>query len=107
MMSSPSTLEKIKFLRSQPLATLVQKEVERQILSNELRSGARLNELEIARNLGVSRAPVRESLRTLEQAGLVISRKNLGVFRLDPLRDPHDHGAAGRRGHGDDRRRDP
>jgi phosphonate utilization transcriptional regulator len=80
MMSSPSTLEKIKFLRSQPLATLVQKEVERQILSNELRSGARLNELEIARNLGVSRAPVRESLRTLEQAGLVISRKNLGVF---------------------------
>jgi len=80
MMSSPSTIEKIRFLRSQPLASLVQQEIERQILSGELQAGARLNELEIARNLGISRAPVRESLRTLEQAGLVVSRKNYGVF---------------------------
>jgi phosphonate utilization transcriptional regulator len=80
MMSSPSTIEKIRFLRSQPLASLVQQEIERQILAGELQAGARLNELEIARNLGISRAPVRESLRTLEQAGLVVSRKNFGVF---------------------------
>jgi phosphonate utilization transcriptional regulator len=80
MMSSPTTLEKIRFLRSEPLASLVRQEIERQILSGELQAGARLNELAIARNLGVSRAPVRESLRTLEQAGLVVSRKNFGVF---------------------------
>lgn len=79
MMSSPSTIEKIRFLRTQPLASLVQQEIERQILSGELQPGARLNELEIARNLGISRAPVRESLRTLEQSGLVVSRKNYGV----------------------------
>lgn len=79
MLSSPSTLEKIRFLSSQPLASLVRQEIERRILSGELQAGARLNELEIARNLGVSRAPVRESLRTLEQAGLVVSRKNYGV----------------------------
>lgn len=79
-MPSPSTLQEIQFLRSQPLARLVQKEIERQILSGELQAGARLNELEIARNLGISRAPVRESLRILEQAGLVVSRKNYGVF---------------------------
>lgn len=79
MLSSPSTIEKIRFLRTQPLATLVQQEIERQILSGELQPGARLNELEIARNLGISRAPVRESLRTLEQSGLVVSRKNYGV----------------------------
>lgn len=79
-MPAPSTLQEIQFLRSQPLARLVQKEIERQILSGELQAGVRLNELEIARNLGISRAPVRESLRTLEQAGLVVSRKNYGVF---------------------------
>lgn len=79
-MPSPSTLQEIQFLRSQPLARLVQKEIERQILSGELQAGARLNELEIAKNLGISRAPVRECLRILEQAGLVVSRKNYGVF---------------------------
>lgn len=79
-MPTPSTLQEIQFLRSQPLARLVQKEIERQILSGELQAGVRLNEVEIARNLGISRAPVRESLRTLEQAGLVVSRKNYGVF---------------------------
>ena len=75
-----STTDQIALLRSQPLAGLVQQEIERQILSGALQSGVRLNELEIARNLGISRAPVRESLRTLEQAGLVVSRKNYGVF---------------------------
>jgi phosphonate utilization transcriptional regulator len=79
-MLRPSTLQEIQFVRSQPLARLVQKEIERQILSGELQAGARVNELEIARNLGVSRAPVRECLRFLEQAGLVVSRKNYGVF---------------------------
>lgn len=79
-MSSPSTLQDIQFLRSQPLASLVQKEIERQILSGEFAAGQRLNELEIARTLGISRAPVRESLRTLEQTGLVVSRKNYGVY---------------------------
>lgn len=80
MMSSPATMEKIRFLRSEPLASLVRQEIERQILAGELQAGARLNELAIARNLGISRAPVREGLRTLEQAGLVVSRKNYGVF---------------------------
>ena len=79
-MSSSTPAEAIAFLRSRPLASLVQQEIERQILSGELPIGARLNELEIARTLGISRAPVRESLRTLEQAGLVVSRKNYGVF---------------------------
>jgi phosphonate utilization transcriptional regulator len=70
----------IAFLRTQPLASVVQTEIERRILSGEVKAGARLNELEIARSLGISRAPVRESLRTLEQTGLVVSRKNFGVF---------------------------
>jgi phosphonate utilization transcriptional regulator len=81
-MSSPvsAAAAEIAFLRSQPLASVVQTEIERRILSGEVQAGARLNELEIARSLGISRAPVRESLRTLEQTGLVVSRKNFGVF---------------------------
>lgn len=81
-MSSPvsAAAAEIAFLRSQPLASVVQTEIERRILSGEVTAGARLNELEIARSLGISRAPVRESLRTLEQTGLVVSRKNFGVF---------------------------
>jgi phosphonate utilization transcriptional regulator len=79
-MSSLSPEEEIALVRSRPLAALVQAEIERQILSGTISGGSRLNELEIARNLGISRAPVRESLRTLEQAGLVVSRKNFGVF---------------------------
>ena len=68
-MSSPASAaaEDIAFLRSQPLASVVQTEIERRILSGEVKVGARLNELEITRSLGISRAPVRESLRTLEQ----------------------------------------
>jgi len=76
MMSSPKTLENIRFPSSQPLASVVRQKIERQIYSGELKGGDRLNEQEIARNLGVSRAPLRENLRTLEQAGLVVSRKN-------------------------------
>ena len=41
------------------------------ILANEIPSGARLLEAEIAARMGVSRAPVREAIRHLEQEGLV------------------------------------
>jgi DNA-binding GntR family transcriptional regulator len=41
------------------------------ILANEIPAGARLLEAEIAARMGVSRAPVREAIRHLEQEGLV------------------------------------
>ena len=43
------------------------------IASGDLRPGDRLVEADIALQMGVSRAPVREALRQLEQEGLVIS----------------------------------
>jgi phosphonate utilization transcriptional regulator len=70
----------IELLQSHSLTTLVQREVERMILSGELTSGAKLNEAEIATRLGVSRGPVREAFRALEEAGLVRTEKNRGVF---------------------------
>ena len=41
------------------------------ILANEITAGARLLEAEVAEQMGVSRAPVREAIRHLEQEGLV------------------------------------
>ena len=41
------------------------------ILANRIRPGSRLLEAEIASRMGVSRAPVREAIRQLEQEGLV------------------------------------
>lgn len=67
-------------LRENSLATLAQRELERQIVSGEIAAGTKLNEADIAGALGVSRGPVREAFRALDQAGLVRVEKNRGVF---------------------------
>lgn len=70
----------IELVRQQSLTSLVQREIERRILGGELAPGAKLNEAELAMAMGVSRGPVREAFRALEQAGLVHTQKNRGVF---------------------------
>lgn len=59
---------------------LVQRELERSILAGDLPAGSKLNEAAIADRLGVSRGPVREAFRALEESGLVRLEKNRGVF---------------------------
>src|SRR5271169_6787142 len=70
----------IELLQSHSLTTLVQREVERMILAGDIASGDKLNEADIAARLGVSRGPVREAFRALEESGLVRTEKNRGVF---------------------------
>ena len=70
----------IALVQSSSLPMLVQKELERMILAGELGVGAKLNEAAIAELLGVSRGPVREAFRALEESGLVRLEKNRGVF---------------------------
>lgn len=70
-------------LQCNSLANLVQTEIERMILAGELPSGAKLTESTLADQLGVSRGPVREAFRMLEEAGLVRTEKNRGVFVRD------------------------
>jgi phosphonate utilization transcriptional regulator len=70
----------IALVRSNSLPMLVQKELERMILAGELAIGAKLNEAAMAEFLGVSRGPVREAFRALEESGLVRLEKNRGVF---------------------------
>ncbi|SHL75087.1 transcriptional regulator, GntR family [Roseovarius litoreus] len=50
------------------------------IVSGQLKPGDRVAESVIARDLGVSRAPVREAGRLLESAGLLVSKANRGFF---------------------------
>jgi phosphonate utilization transcriptional regulator len=70
----------IALLQTNSLSMLVQRELERLIVAGELRAGAKLNEAAIADRLGVSRGPVREAFRSLEESGLVRLEKNRGVF---------------------------
>ena len=77
----------IALRRSHSLTAIVQKELERMILSGELQSGARLNEQALATRLGVSRGPIREATRALERAGLLTAIVNQGVFVRQLSRD--------------------
>lgn len=55
-----------------PLREVVFLTLRRQILRGELKPGERLMEISLANRLGVSRTPVREAIRKLENDGLVI-----------------------------------
>jgi phosphonate utilization transcriptional regulator len=70
----------LALVRSTSLSQLVQREIERMILTGGIGPGEKLNEAIIAGRLGISRGPVRESFRTLEEMGLVRLEKNRGVF---------------------------
>ncbi len=70
----------IALLQAHSLTSVVQTEIERLILSGELAPGAKLTEAMLADRLGVSRGPIREAFRMLEEAGLVRLEKNRGVF---------------------------
>jgi len=76
----PIETSSLDMVRSRSLAALVQTEIERLILAGELIAGEKLNENALAIRLGISRGPVRESFRTLEEMGLVRLEKNRGVF---------------------------
>jgi DNA-binding GntR family transcriptional regulator len=58
----------------------VQRELERMIAVGELKGGDRLNESALALKLGISRGPIREACRTLEQTGVLRSEINRGFF---------------------------
>jgi phosphonate utilization transcriptional regulator len=84
--SALRTAGTIALLQSHSLTSAVQAEIERLILAGDLPPGAKLTEAMLADRLGVSRGPIREAFRILEEAGLVRLEKNRGVFvRSIPL----------------------
>ncbi|OYU93016.1 MAG: phosphonate utilization associated transcriptional regulator, partial [Burkholderiales bacterium PBB5] len=76
----------VALLQAHSLTSVVHGEIERLILAGELPPGAKLTEAMLAQRLGVSRGPIREAFRMLEESGLVQLEKNRGVFvRSIPL----------------------
>jgi DNA-binding GntR family transcriptional regulator len=57
------------------------------LISGALKPGKRINEAEIARQMQISRAPIREAIRQLEQEGLVVSVPRRGTFVVTLSRD--------------------
>ncbi|MDA0338284.1 MAG: GntR family transcriptional regulator [Proteobacteria bacterium] len=80
--------ETLHLLRTQSLTTVTYTELEKMILVGDLAPGTWVNEKEIAARLSMSRSPIREAFRRLEQAGLVEIVVNRGVFvrKLDRKR---------------------
>ena len=77
----------IELLRTASLSTAAQQEIERMILEGEIGPGSKLTEAWLSERLGVSRGPIREAFRMLEESGLVRQEKNRGVFVRDIPRE--------------------
>jgi DNA-binding GntR family transcriptional regulator len=59
-------------------------QLRRKIFQKEYRMGARLAEIELAKQIGLSRTPIREALRRLAAEGLVVILPNQGVWVASP-----------------------
>jgi DNA-binding GntR family transcriptional regulator len=66
--------------RNSSLTSVLATEIERLILSGEISPGRSVRESQLATRFSVSRSPIREALRQLEQAGIVESHTNRGFF---------------------------
>ena len=80
-MSEELTLHMDQFL---PLRDVVFQTLREAILQGRLKPGDRLMEIQLANQLGVSRTPIREAIRMLEQEGLAITvpRKGAQVAKM-------------------------
>lgn len=71
---------KYKIKNKETLNQKVYKIIKEMIMDGELKTGSKLNEEDIAKLIGVSATPVRETFRTLEMEGLVEIIPYRGVF---------------------------
>ena len=73
-------LEPIKIDNYQPLRETVCEALRSAIRNGILEPGERLMEVQLAEELGISRTPVREAIRKLEQEGYVIMMPRRGTY---------------------------
>ncbi len=63
--------------------SLIADKLRQAISHGTLPAGTQLGEVELARQLGVSRGPLREGMQRLTQEGLLVSIRNRGVFVIE------------------------
>jgi DNA-binding GntR family transcriptional regulator len=69
-----------RLLVSPPMSELAVDALREMIIGGALAAGSRLNEVELAEQLGVSRGPVREAIKRLTSEGLVVPVVRRGAF---------------------------
>lgn len=76
------------------LVTQIARQITAAIVTGQLKPGARLTELQLSRDFGTSRAPVREAARLLESQGLVTFSPRRGfsvrTFGATEMRDIYE-----------------
>jgi DNA-binding GntR family transcriptional regulator len=85
-----STLNHLQILQTRSVPDLVRDEITRLITTGDLAAGDKLSELFLAQRFRVSRAPIREAFRALEEAGLVRLEKNRGAY-VREITEPETH----------------
>lgn len=71
--------------------SIIARKLREAIAHGELAPGTQLGEAELARELGVSRGPVREATQRLTQEGLLVAIRNRGLFVIELTPDDvHD-----------------
>lgn len=83
-------LSHLHILQTKSVPDLVREEIIGLIKRGDLLAGDKLSELSFAQHFNVSRAPIREAFRALQEAGLVRLEKNRGVF-VREIREPEAH----------------
>src|ERR687884_101601 len=80
MMVTDRRSTRLERLEPRALSRRIVDQLKRVIIAGELRPGDRVLETDLAEQLGVSRGPVREAFRQLEQEGLLVSYPHRGTF---------------------------
>jgi len=70
----------VKLENYQPLREVVFETLREAIISGQLSPGARMMEVQLAEEMGVSRTPVREAIRKLELEGFVVMIPRKGAY---------------------------
>ena len=68
------------------LSAVAYQHIQRKLLRARFRSGAKISEHSLARELGISRTPVREAIRRLESEGVLCQVASSGTFVAEPDR---------------------
>lgn len=76
-------LEPIRLDAYKPLREVVSEALRQAIKDGVLKPGERLMEIQLADELGVSRTPIREAIRKLEQEGFVVMVPRRGTYVSD------------------------
>ena len=67
-------------MKIESITDLARRRIQEWIVTGRFQPGQQIKEEEISQRLGISRPPVREALKLLEAAGLVVRKPRRGVF---------------------------